>query len=93
MASDCEWFLGSGGRLPWHVRSSVSSLWPFWQPHSKLPTVFRQKWSQPPLFIKHSLMSEEVGEGNRLRYHGGDGLGKWGCHPALLTLIHLLITA
>lgn len=43
---------------PWHVRSSVSSLWPFWQLHSKEPTVFRQKWSQPPLFSWHSSMSE-----------------------------------
>lgn len=44
-------------RWPWHVRSSVSSLWPFWQLHSKEPTVFRQKWSQPPLFSWHSSMS------------------------------------
>lgn len=43
---------------PWHVRSSVRSLWPFWQLHSKEPTVFRQKWSQPPLFSWHSSMSE-----------------------------------
>lgn len=43
--------------LPWQVLSSVSSLYPFWQLHSKLPTVFRQKWSQPPLFTKHSSIS------------------------------------
>lgn len=91
MASDCEWFPGSCGCSPWHVRSSVSSLWPFWQPHSKLPTVFRQKWSQPPLFIKHSLMSEEVGEGSRLSDHGGDGLEEGECHPAFLTLTYLLL--
>lgn len=43
--------------LPWQVLSSVSSLYPFWQLHSKLPTVFRQKWSQPPLLTKHSSIS------------------------------------
>lgn len=43
--------------LPWQVRSSVSSLQPFWQLHSKLPTVFRQKWSQPPLLTRHSSIS------------------------------------
>lgn len=43
--------------LPWHVLSLVSSLYPFLQLHSKLPTVFLHTWSHPPLFMRHSSMS------------------------------------
>lgn len=43
--------------LPWQERSSVSSLKPFLQLHSKLPMVFRQKCSQPPLWSSHSSIS------------------------------------
>lgn len=43
--------------VPWHERSSVSSLNPFLQLHSKLPMVFLQKCSQPPLWSSHSSIS------------------------------------
>ena len=43
--------------VPWQERSSVSSLNPFLQLHSKLPIVFLQKWSQPPLWTSHSSIS------------------------------------
>ena len=59
------------GGSPWHVRSSVSSLYPFRQPHSKLPTVLRQKWSQPPLLTRHSLMSAEPSGRRRRREWAG----------------------
>lgn len=35
----------------------MRSLKPFWQLHSKLPIVFLQKWSQPPLLSSHSSIS------------------------------------
>lgn len=53
--------------LPWQERSSVSSLKPFLQLHSKLPMVFRQKCSQPPFWSSHSSISEE----DRLMYVSG----------------------
>lgn len=43
--------------LPWQERSSVSSLKPFLQLHSKLPMVFLQKCSQPPFWSSHSSIS------------------------------------
>lgn len=43
--------------LPWQERSSVRSLKPFLQLHSKLPMVFLQKCSQPPLWSSHSSIS------------------------------------
>lgn len=46
-----------GDFVPWQERSSVSSLKPFLQLHSKLPIVFRQKCSQPPLWCSHSSIS------------------------------------
>lgn len=49
--------LEDNGNVPWHERSSISSLKPLWQPHSKLPMVFLQKCSQPPLWNSHSSMS------------------------------------
>lgn len=46
-------------------------VYPFRQPHSKLPTVLRQKWSQPPLLTRHSLMSAEPGGRTRRREWAG----------------------
>lgn len=43
--------------IPWQDFSSVNNLNPFLQLQSKLPTVFLQKWSQPPLRVWHSSIS------------------------------------
>lgn len=43
--------------IPWQDFSSVNNLNPFLQLQSKLPTVFLQKWSQPPLLDWHSSIS------------------------------------
>lgn len=57
-------------RLPWQERSSVSSLKPFLQLHSKLPMVFLQEWSQPPLLTSHSSISAgETSEILRTHFH------------------------
>ena len=43
--------------IPWQDFSSVNNLNPFLQLQSKLPTVFLQKWSHPPLRVWHSSIS------------------------------------
>ena len=44
----------------WQDFSSVSNLNPFLQLQSKLPTVFLQKWLQPPFRVWHSSISLHV---------------------------------
>ena len=44
--------------LPMHLLRSKSNLKPSRHSQRKLPNVFLQIWSQPPLLFKHSLVSE-----------------------------------
>lgn len=53
----CSTSTASPVHIPWQDFSSVNNLNPFLQLQSKLPTVFLQKWSQPPLLDWHSSIS------------------------------------